>query len=113
MMLLSLTAGLKVLLSHSHKGVLLLIINYSLQLVQFKYKGFYFFYATGPYLGCGLAKNSNGNITFWWDGSEFIINVLIKIVEDKLGWFITINFLALALIPLLFEEYKNRKKLKS
>ena len=83
------------MLVKSPKGVVLLIITYLLQVVQLKFKGFYYFYAIGPYLGLGFVKKANQNISFWGDGSQYLFTVLIRFVDDKVGYFLSLNFVAL------------------
>ncbi|MBC8487482.1 MAG: hypothetical protein H8D45_15740 [Bacteroidetes bacterium] len=109
LILLNFMAGFSVLFTKSPRGVLLLIINYLLQILQFKFKGVYYFYALGPYLGFGFVKKVNQNISFWWDGSEYIFTTLIRFVDDKIGYFLTFNIVALFFLFVLLQEYRNRK----
>lgn len=109
LILLSFIAGFSVLFIKSSKGALILIINYLLQFLQFKFKGFYYFYSLGPYLGFGFVKKVNQNISFWWEGSEFIGINIIRFVDDKIGYFLTFNIVAIFFLIILFLEYRNRK----
>jgi|GEM_PF-2817798 len=109
LILLNFMAGFSVLFTKLPRGVLLLIINYLLQILQFKFKGVYYFYALGPYFGFGFVKKVNQNISFWWDGSECIFTTLIRFVDDKIGYFLTFNIVAIFFLIILFLEYRNRK----
>lgn len=108
---LNFTAGVSVLVFKSPKGVILLAFNYFLQVLQFKFKGLYYFYAIGPYLGLGFVKKANQSVSFWWDGSEYIFTTLIRFVDDNIGYFFTVNFVALFFLLVIVQEYRNRKTL--
>ena len=88
LILLNFVASILLMRTNSPKGVLLMLFHFLLQTVQFKFKGLYFFYALGPYLGFGFVKNAGQEISIWWDSSEFIFFQLIHFVDDKIGSFL-------------------------
>ena len=107
--LLSVVAGINILKTKTAKGLYLSFINYFLQIVQFKIVGFYFFYSIGPYLGVGFVKNANQELSFWWEASEFIFINITRFVNDKIGYFVSFNFVAILFIIILLLELNNRK----
>ena len=109
LILLSIISGFSILLNKSLWSVLVLQFNYLLQTVQCGVNGLYFFYGLGPYLGFGFAKSGNEDISFWWDKSEFAFIMIIKIIDDKKSFFLTVNIVAILFIFILLQEYKNRK----
>lgn len=106
---LNFIAGYCILFTKPPKGVLPLIVTYILQIIQFKFKGVYYFYALGPYLGLGFVKKVNEGISFWWDQSEFIFIIIVRFVDDKIGYFLTFNVVAFFFFVILLLEYRNRK----
>lgn len=111
--LLSVVAGINILKTKTTKGLYLSLINYSLQIVQLKMAGFYFFYSVGPYLGIGFVKKVNQELSFWWEASEFIFINIARFVNDKIGYFFSFNFVAILFIIILLLELNNRKTKQS
>jgi len=109
LILLCFVSGFSFLLTKSTWSVLLLMVNYLFQAIQFKFNGLYYFFAVGPYLGFGFVRKGNEDISFWWDISEFIGIILIRFVNDKIGYFLTFNFVAILFFVILLLEYRNRK----
>lgn len=108
--ILSFIAGIKILSEKSSKSLLFSITNYVLQLFQFKLLGFRFFYIVGPYLGFGIVKNTGQPLTEYFETSIFAGYIIIEFVQDKTGFFLTMNIVSFLFLAAFIKEYISRRK---
>ncbi len=88
--LLNLIGGISLFWSKLPKAVILAGVNYLTQIFQFHLFGFYYFNASGPYIGIGFVKRVGSNLTFWMDKAEFIATNIITVDKNlSYSFFVT------------------------
>ncbi|SDR91033.1 hypothetical protein [Gramella sp. MAR_2010_147] len=111
---LCLYAGIQ-LIRNKGKGIKLSILNFGLQLFQFSYLGFYWYYFIGPYVSFGYQKPRNSNYTFLTDFEYFTGTLISYIRNDTESHFLAINLVSLVILIFLFylkQENSKEPKLK-
>jgi hypothetical protein len=107
---LSFYAGIQ-LIRNKEKGIKLSILNFGLQLFQFSYLGFYWYYFIGPYVSLGYQKPYNSSYTILTDFEYFTGTLISYIRNDKESHFLSINLISLIILIVLFYLNYNNKNI--
>jgi len=95
-------------------GIKLSILNFVLQLFQFSYLGFYWYYFIGPYVSFGYEKPYNSDYTLLTDFEYFTGTLISYIRNDTESHFLAVNLISLIILTVLFYlNHKNKKAVKN
>ena len=101
-------AGIQII-RDKENGIKLSILNFGLQLFQFSFFGFYWYYFIGPYVSLGYQKPYNSSYTLLTDFEYFTGTLISYIRNDKESHFLAINLISLIILVILIYLYHHKK----